>query len=119
MTFRSGLGVASAVVVLAAATAALAHHGWSSYNAERVMKPTAEVLESRWGSPHGSIVIAINDQNWDVVLAPVSRMQARGLAREDIAVGRTVTVEGYPRHDGTLEMRVERITAGGKTVELR
>jgi len=119
MTFRSGLGVASAVVVLAAATAALAHHGWSSYDAERVMKPTTQVLESSWGSPHGSLVIAINDQNWDVVLAPVSRMQARGLAREDIAVGQTVTVEGYPRRDGTREMRVERITAGGKTVELR
>jgi hypothetical protein len=119
MTFRSGLGVASAIAVLAAATAALAHHGWSSYDAERVMKPTTQVLESSWGSPHGSLVIAINDQNWDVVLAPVSRMQARGLAREDIAVGQTVTVEGYPRRDGTREMRVERITAGGKTVELR
>lgn len=119
MNFRSGLGVASAVVVLTAATAALAHHGWSSYDAERVMKPTTQVLESSWGSPHGSLVIAIDDQNWDVVLAPVSRMQARGLASEDIAVGQTVTVEGYPRRDGTREMRVERITAGGKTVELR
>ena len=119
MTFRSGLGLASAVVVLAAATAALAHHGWSSYDAVRVMKPTTQVLESSWGSPHGSLVIAINDQNWDVVLAPVSRMEARGLARADIAVGQTVTVEGYPRRDGTREMRVERITAGGKTVELR
>ncbi|WP_372706178.1 DUF6152 family protein [Brevundimonas sp.] len=119
MTLRSGLGVASAVVVLAAATAALAHHGWSSYDAERVMKPTTQVLESSWGSPHGSLVIAVDDQKWDVVLAPVSRMQTRGLAREDIAVGQTVTVEGYPRRDGTREMRVERITAGGKTVELR
>jgi len=119
MTFRSGLCVVSAVVVLAAATAALAHHGWSSYDAERVMKPSTRVLESSWGSPHGSLVIAIEDQNWDVVLAPVSRMEARGLAREDIAVGQTVTVEGYPRRDGTREMRVERITAGGKTVELR
>jgi len=119
LTLRSGLGVASAVVVLAAATAALAHHGWSSYDAERVMKPTTQVLESSWGSPHGSLVIAVDDQKWDVVLAPVSRMQTRGLAREDIAVGQTVTVEGYPRRDGTREMRVERITAGGKTVELR
>lgn len=119
MTFRSGLGLASAAAVLVTATAALAHHGWSSYDAQRVMKPTTQVIESSWGSPHGSLVIAIEDRNWDVVLAPVSRMQARGLAREDIAVGQTVTVEGYPRRDGTLEMRVERITAGGKTVELR
>ncbi len=33
--------------------------------------------------------------------------------------GEPVTLEGYPRSDGTAEMRIERITAGGKTVELR
>lgn len=119
MSSRLAWTIGPAVVILGAATAALAHHGWSSYDAERVMKPSTQVLESSWGSPHGSLVIAIGDQTWDVVLAPVSRMEARGLAREDIAVGRTVTVEGYPRRDGTREMRVERITAGGKTVELR
>ena len=64
-------------------------------------------------------MIAVDDQRWDVVLAPVSRMQARGLTQADIAVGRTVTIEGYPRRDGTREIRAERITAGGKTVELR
>ena len=110
-----GVAAASALV----ATAALAHHGWSSYDAEQTMTPTAEVVETHWGSPHGSIVIVVADQRWDVVLAPVSRMQARGLERADIAVGETVTVEGYPRRDGTHEMRAERITAGGQTVELR
>jgi hypothetical protein len=119
MRFRFGpasLAFAAAALV---ATAAVAHHGWSSYDAERVMRPTAEVLESSWGSPHGALVIAIEGQRWDVVLAPVSRMQTRGLVEGDIAVGQTVTVEGYPRRDGTREMRAERITAGGKTVELR
>jgi len=119
MTFRSALALAPAGIVLVAATAALAHHGWSSYDASKVMKPTVEVLESSWGSPHGALVIELEGQRWDVVLAPVSRMQARGLAREDIAVGQVVTLEGYPRRDGTREMRIERITAGGKTVELR
>lgn len=110
---------AFALGLTAAPGASLAHHGWSSYDAERAMTPTAEVVESHWGSPHGSIVIVVDEQRWDVVLAPVSRMQTRGLDRTDIAVGQTVTVEGYPRRDGTAEMRAERITAGGKTVELR
>lgn len=115
----SWVSAATVAVVMATAGAALAHHGWSSYDADRVLRPTAQVVESHWGSPHGSLVITIDNQRWDVVLAPVSRMQARGLVADDIAVGRTVTVEGYPRRDGTLEMRVERITAGNKTVELR
>ncbi|MDP3405128.1 MAG: DUF6152 family protein [Brevundimonas sp.] len=119
MSSRSFWAVGSAVVAMAAAGAAAAHHGWSSYDADRVMRPTVAVLESHWGSPHGSLVVMLDQQRWDVVLAPVSRMQARGLVAGDIAVGQTVTVEGYPRRDGTREMRVERITAGGKTVELR
>lgn len=110
---------APAAVVVLAAGAAWAHHGWSAYDADKVMRPTGEVVGSSWGSPHGSVVLTVDGQRWDVVLAPVSRMTARGLAREDIAVGKTVTVEAYPRRDGTREMRAERITADGKTVELR
>ncbi len=119
MRFRHGPAALAFAAAALVATAAVAHHGWSSYDAERVMRPTAQVLESSWGSPHGAIVIAVEGQRWDVVLAPVSRMQARGLVEGEIAVGQTVTVEGYPRRDGTRELRAERITAGGKTVELR
>lgn len=119
MAKRFGFAAAAFATATLAAGAALAHHGWSSYDAEKVLKPTAKVLESSWASPHGAIVIEMNGARWDVVLAPVARMEARGLAKEDIAVGKTVTVEGYPRRDGTREIRAERITAGGKTVELR
>lgn len=114
---RAFAGVAAATLVFA--SAALAHHGWNSYDPEKVMKPTARVEQSSWASPHGAIVISIEGQTWDVVLAPVTRMENRGLRADDIAVGRTVTVEGYPRRDGTREMRAERITSAGKTVELR
>lgn len=119
MAVKSGLAVSAFAVLALTAGAAFAHHGWSSYDAAKTLRPTAEVIESHWGSPHGSLVIAIDGERWDVVLAPVSRMQARGLEQGDIAPGKTVTVEGYPRTDGTREMRAERITAGGQTVELR
>jgi hypothetical protein len=76
-------------------------------------------VASSWGSPHGSLVVSVEGRRWDVVLAPVSRMQARGLEQADIAVGKTVTVVAYPRKDGSREMRAERIIAGSKTVELR
>lgn len=119
MSKRFGLGAGLFATVLLTATFAFAHHGWSSYDAAKVMKPTGQVLASSWGSPHAEVAMTINGKRWAVVLAPVSRMETRGLVKADVAVGKTVTVEGYPRTDGTLEMRVERITAGGKTVELR
>ena len=49
----------------------------------------------------------------------VARMEARGLTKAMIAPGKRVQLVGYPRKDGTPEMRIERISAEGKTVELR
>lgn len=117
---RAATLIATATLALAVpAGAALAHHGWSSYDADKTVSRSTKVVESRWGSPHGSLVIAVNGKRWDVVLAPVARMEARGLSRDDIAVGKRVTVVGYPRRDGTAEIRAERIIVGAKTVELR
>jgi len=54
------------------------------------------------------------------ILAPVSRMEARGLSEQMVGPKQQqIVLEGYPRRDGAHEMRIERITAGGKTVELR
>jgi hypothetical protein len=46
-------------------------------------------------------------------------MEARGLAKEALKPGASVTVEGYANRSKPEEMRAERISAGGKTVELR
>jgi hypothetical protein len=101
------------------ATPALAHHGWSSYDSSKMFTIEGPVLASSYGNPHGSLELDHGGKRWEVVLAPPSRMNARGLEEADIAKGKTVKVEGYPKSDGEPEMRAERITAGGKTVELR
>ncbi len=99
--------------------AAFAHHGWSSYDANNVLTLKGAILESRYENPHGELMLEDSGKRWLVTLAPVSRMQARGLPREALAVGKTVTVVGYPSRVKEGEMRAERITAEGKTVELR
>ncbi len=53
------------------------------------------------------------------MLAPPSRMEVRGLAKDLLRPGGTVTVEGHANRSKPEEMRAERVTAGGKTVELR
>ncbi|WP_238475310.1 DUF6152 family protein [Sphingomonas cavernae] len=109
----------AAVIALAMPAAALAHHGWSSYDAEKVIKVTAPLQSLNWGNPHGTAKVTYQKRTWDVILAPVARMEARGLSKAMLAPDKKVTLEGYPRRDGTPEMRIERVTAGGKTVELR
>jgi D-arabinose 1-dehydrogenase-like Zn-dependent alcohol dehydrogenase len=98
---------------------AFAHHGWSSYDANKTITHTAALTNVSWGNPHGSAKVRYQGKDWDVVLAPVARMEARGLTREMLAPKNKVTLVGYPRADGTPEMRIERVIAGGKTVELR
>lgn len=111
-------------LILAAALAlipatALAHHGWSSYDAAKTIKVTAPLTDVTWGNPHGAATINYQGKTWAVVLAPTSRMEARGLTQAMLTGKTPVTLEGYPRTDGTPEMRIERVTAGEKTVELR
>lgn len=113
------LPAAAAAFVLVLPAAALAHHGWSAYDAEKVIKITAPVSDVTWANPHGAAKVRHAGKVWDMVLAPVSRMEARGLARAMLAPGKPVTLEGYPRKDGVAEMRIERVTVDGKTVELR
>lgn len=112
--------IAVFAVVAAAPMAALAHHGWSSYDPHTLVTLKAPILESRYQNPHGELVIEDGGKRWLVVLAPVSRMQSRGLPREALAPGKAVTVVGYPSRTTVNEMRAERITTDdGKTVELR
>lgn len=110
------------VAVLAALMAGLparAHHGWSEYDSTKELRLTGKILLSGYEHPHGHIRLETPWKVWTAVLAPPSRMNARGLAKDALKPGETVAVVGYPNRDKPDEMRAERIIAGGKTIELR
>jgi hypothetical protein len=120
MSMRMLVHAALAVtLVAAAAPAALAHHGWSGYDSSKEMTLTGVIRESGYVHPHGHVRLETADQTWLVVLAPPSRMERRGLPASALAVGTTATVVGYPHRSEPGELRAERITVGGTTVELR
>lgn len=109
------------IVAFTAALAmpAYAHHGWSEYDNSKTLTLTGSIVESGYEHPHGHVRLKTPGKTWVVILAPPSRMENRGLAKAEIGKGRTVTVVGYPNREKPEEMRAERITAAGKTVELR
>ena len=98
---------------------ATAHHGWSEYDTTQVLKLTGTIEMSGYEHPHGHIKLKTPGKTWVAVLAPPSRMENRGLTKQMIADGATVTVEGYPNKGKPEEMRAERIIVAGKTIELR
>jgi hypothetical protein len=107
------------VAALGAPLLAAAHHGWSEYDSTNLIKLTGKIGASGYEHPHGHIKLETPGKVWIAVLAPPSRMENRGLTKELLKVGNTATVEGYPNKSKPEEMRAERITIAGKTVELR
>ena len=98
---------------------ASAHHGWSGYDSSKVLNLTGTIREAGYEHPPGYIKFEVPGKTWLVVLAPPSRMENRGLPRTMLVAGTPATIVGYPNRTDPEEMRAERITINGKTVELR
>jgi Family of unknown function (DUF6152) len=105
--------------LLALPAAALAHHGWGSYDSSNLLKLSGPVSEVRLDNPHGQLRLEAEGKVWTVVLSPPARMVNRGLPADALEPGMTVTVEGFAHKREADEMRAERITVGDKTIELR
>jgi hypothetical protein len=114
---RNAIAAAALIALLPAA--AFAHHGWSSYDETKPITLTGPLQNVSWSNPHATAKTMRGGKQWDVVLAPVARMEARGLSAAEINRGQAVTITGYARKDGTTEMRLERLKVGDKTVEFR
>lgn len=96
-----------------------AHHGWGSYDAGAAFTIDGEILAARYENPHGEVEILHAGRRWTCTLAPPFRMQSRGLPPEALKPGVRAQIEGYPSRVTDAEMRAERITIAGRTVELR
>lgn len=105
--------------LIALPLAASAHHGWSEYDGSKARKFTGKILESGYEHPHGHVRLDAEGKTWQVVLAPPSRMEFRGLSKDLLKPGTSATVEGYQNRSKPDELRAERITIDGRTVELR
>src|ERR1700730_14111173 len=114
--------IRTATYVAAAALlsgAALAHHGWGSYDAAKPVTVAGPIVTSKFENPHATITVRGTDKVGTVTLAPPSRMSSRGATEKVVAVGNNVSAYGYPSTVEKDEMRAERITVNGKTYEMR
>jgi hypothetical protein len=111
------LAMTAAVALLTGA--AWAHHGWGSYDAAKPITVAGPILTSKYENPHVSLTVRGDDKVWTVTLAPTSRMINRGALASLVAVGKNISAYGYRSTVQDDEMRAERITVDGKTVEMR
>ncbi|MBM3488968.1 MAG: hypothetical protein FJX68_00740 [Alphaproteobacteria bacterium] len=97
----------------------LAHHGWGSYDAANPITISGLIVTSEYQNPHVVLNVEANGKRWIIVLAPVSRMLNRGALAELMAVGKTISAFGYVSTVEKNELRAERVTVDGKTIEMR
>jgi hypothetical protein len=110
--------IVAALLVLVPA-AALAHHGWGGYDSTKLLKLSGTVKEANFDNPHGQLMLDADGKTWRVVLSPPARMVNRGMPLDAVKAGEKASVEGYQHKTDPIEMRAERLTVNGKTVELR
>ncbi len=121
----AGLRLRLAAALLAVPLAASGHHGWSEYDASKLLKLSGKIVESDYERPHGHLRLetvgegAKAGKTWLVVLASPLRMDVRGLTPEMLMPGGSVSVEGYADREHPEEMRAERIMIQGRSIELR
>jgi hypothetical protein len=101
---------------------ALAHHGWNGYDDSKPLTLTGVIRDANWANPHATLKLQVDEgkgKTWTATLAPLSRMESRGLNKGMLKAGSTVTVVGSPSKTDQAEVKAERITIAGKTTELR
>ncbi len=97
----------------------LAHHGWGEYDSRKPLTLTGTIKASGYENPHAYVDLDVDGKLWHAVLAPPSRMQARGVTRELLQPGARVTVAGFPHKTRSTEMKTEQITIGEQTTNIR
>jgi hypothetical protein len=114
--------IATIAAVAVAATAitgtALAHHGWDAYDAAKQQKVTGTISELKWEQPHAVLFVTVAGKKQEVWLSPLQRMVDRGLQKEALKVGKTVTVDVQPHSQRANEWKALAITVDGKDFNL-
>ncbi|NII27643.1 hypothetical protein HB364_21350 [Pseudoflavitalea sp. X16] len=107
------------LLLILCASFVIRHHGWANYDQKKVLDYTGTIQSSVYENPHTSIQVTQDKKVWTVILAPVSRMEARGVTADMIKKGTSLRVVGYPHKTVKNEMRAERIFIDGTKYELR
>jgi hypothetical protein len=115
---------AAGVVAFVAATLALgagvarAHHAWNEIDTTKTFTLSGIVKSLKWENPHASLVLEVADGgaivDWTVMMSGLARMESHGVGRDDVAVGKVLTIVASPARDEPHVVRANHIQGGGK-----
>ena len=107
---------AAALLALALAVPAAAHHAFSAeFDAQRPVELRGVLTKIQWTNPHSWIFVEVKDASgtvtpWAIEFgAPYSLMQ-KGLRRTDFPIGVEVTVKGFRAKSGKAVANASSVT---------
>ncbi len=123
MQSRPVASVIGLLLVLMAGAPLGAHHYFAStFDVARDVHLQGVVTRVEWSNPHMHFFLDVKADSgqaasWACEAGGPNSMLRRGLRREDLGVGATVTVDGYASRDGSRSLVVRRMTlASGRVV---
>ena len=104
-----------ALVTLAAAVPAWAHHSFASFDRSKEVTLTGVVREVQWNNPHTWIQVTVTDAKgkqteWGFECGSPNMMSRTGWTSRTVKAGDRVTVVGNPLKDGRPNAALVRVT---------
>jgi uncharacterized protein DUF6152 len=110
---------------LIAAVPMAAHHSFSAeYDSTAMVTLKGVVGKVEWSNPHIHIYVDVKDESgkvttWDMEGNPPNTLIRKGITRNVVNVGDTITITGFrARDNSTRASRCEVTTPDGKTYNL-
>lgn len=115
MTTRLFMQLFTALISLVfVAAPVFAHHGWRGNEGDAFELTGTVTTTLSLAGPHATMTISVDNQLWEITLAPPARTERAGLKEGIIPVGATVTVSGHRNDDARrFEVKTERVTYNG------
>jgi hypothetical protein len=96
-----------AVLAVAIAAPAFAHHSFAMFDAEKIITAKGTVKEFEWTNPHSWLRVMIADPasgrelQWAFEMSSPATMKNLGMTPDTVKPGDTVTVTYHPLRDGS------------------
>ena len=112
MKYKRTVAVLTGAILVVAASAVFAHHGWSGY--KEVIEMSAMVTELKLGNPHDRLIATDKSgQEWNLLLAPPARNRRFGFSEESVSVGDDIVLFGQ-KHPKRYEVKVHCLYRDGE-----
>jgi Family of unknown function (DUF6152) len=113
---RRTVALPAALVAVALAIPAMAHHSFSAeFDGGKLIELKGVVTRIEWANPHVYFYLDVKDEkgntsNWGCEAASPGSLHRQGWNRDSLKVGDQVIVGGYPARDGSKLADARRVT---------